>query len=125
MEQRSFKAGETIYSIGDPGHEIYLIRRGEIRLMAPVGGSRQLHHVATIGRGDFFGGLAFLDGRPRCDNAIAHRETDVYMLTMEQFNQLAEEHKQLALVLISAIARTLAYRLRYANGERTLLHALI
>lgn len=124
MEQRSIKAGEIIYSIGDPGHEIYLIRRGEIRLMAPIGGSRQLHHVATIGRGDFFGGLAFLDGRPRSDNAVAHTDTDLYMLTMEQFNQLAEEHKRLAFVLISAISRTLAYRLRYANGERSLLHTL-
>jgi SulP family sulfate permease len=123
LEQKSFKAGETIYSIGDQGHEIYLIRRGEIRIMAPIGGSRQLHHVATIGRGDFFGGLAFLDGRPRSDNAIAHTDVDLYMLSLEQFNQLADEHKRLALVLISALSRTLAHRLRHANGERTLLHA--
>ncbi|MFH2124279.1 MAG: SulP family inorganic anion transporter [Pseudomonadota bacterium] len=123
MEQRSFKAGEIVYAIGDQGHAIYLIRRGEIRITAPIGGSRQLHHVATIGRGDFFGGLAFLDGRPRSDNAIAHTDTDLYMLTLENFNQLAEEHKRLALVLISAISRTLAHRLRHANGERTLLHA--
>ena len=122
LEQRSFKAGETIYSIGDQGHEIYLIRRGEIKIMAPVGGSRQLHHVATIGRGDFFGGLAFLDGRPRSDNAIAHTDTDLYMLTLENFNKLADEHKRLAFVLISAISRTLAHRLRHANGERTLLN---
>jgi sulfate permease, SulP family len=123
LEQRSFKAGETIYSIGDQGHEIYLIRRGEVRIMAPVGGSRQLHHVATIGRGDFFGGLAFLDGRPRSDNAIAHTDTDLYMLTLEHFNQLADEHKRLAFVLITALSRTLAHRLRHANGERTLLQA--
>jgi len=123
LEQRSFKAGETIYSIGDQGHEIYLIRRGEIRIMAPVGGSRQLHHVATIGRGDFFGGLAFLDGRPRSDNAIAHTDTDLYMLTLEHFNQLADEHKRLAFVLITALSRTLAHRLRHANGERTVLQA--
>jgi len=123
LEQRFFKAGETIYSIGDQGHEIYLIRRGEVRIMAPVGGSRQLHHVATIGRGDFFGGLAFLDGRPRSDNAIAHTDTDLYMLTLEHFNQLADEHKRLAFVLITALSRTLAHRLRHANGERTVLQA--
>jgi SulP family sulfate permease len=123
MEQRSFKAGVTIYDIGDPGHEIYLIRRGEIKIMAPIGGSRQLHHVATMGRGYFFGGLAFLDGHPRGDMAIAYKDVEVYMLTLEQFNQLADEHKRMALVLLSAISRTLAHRLRYANGERTLMHA--
>jgi SulP family sulfate permease len=123
LEQCSFKAGETIYAIGDQGHEIYLIRRGEIRIMAPIGGSRQLHHVATMGRDDFFGGLAFLDGRPRSDTAVAHTDLDLYMLTIEQFNQLADEHKRLAFILISAISRTLAHRLRHANGERTLLHS--
>jgi SulP family sulfate permease len=45
------------------------------------------------------------------------------MLTMDHFNQLAEEHKRLAFVLISAISRTLAHRLRHANGERALLHS--
>jgi SulP family sulfate permease len=123
MKERSFKAGETIYAIGDPGQEIFLIRRGEIRIMAPIGGSRQLHHVATMGRGYFFGGLAFLDGHPRSDTAIAFTDVDLYMLTREQFNQLADEHKRMALVLLSAISRTLAHRLRHANGERTLLRA--
>jgi len=122
MEGRSCKAGETIYSIGDPGLAIYLVRRGEIRIMAPIGGSRQHHHVATIGRGNFFGGLAFLDGRPRSDSAISYTDSDLYVLSLESFNQLAEEHKRLALVLISAISRTLAHRLRQANGERALLN---
>ncbi|KAF0189992.1 MAG: sulfate [Desulfobulbaceae bacterium] len=122
MEQLSRKAGETIYSIGDPGLAIYLVRRGEVRIMAPVGGSRLLRHVATIGRGDFFGGLAFLDGRPRSDSAIAYTDTDLYVLSLENFNLLAEEHKRLAFVLTLAISRTLAHRLRQANGERAFLN---
>mgnify|MGYP003385092691 CR=1 FL=1 len=122
MEQRSCKAGEPIYSIGDQGRELYLIRRGETRIMAPISGSRQLHHIATFGRGDFFGGLAFLDGRPRGDNAIAHTDIDLFVLSLDQFNQLADQHKKLAFQLITAISRTLAQRLRHADGERTLLH---
>ena len=122
MVQRTFKAGEAIYSIGDHNRELYLIRRGTVRIMAPISGSRQLHHIATFGRGDFFGGLAFLDDLARGDNAIAYTDTDLFVLTIEQFNQLAEEHKRLAFLLITAISRTLAHRLRHADGERTLLH---
>jgi len=122
MEQRTYKAGEAIYSIGDPGHELYLIRHGEIKIMSPISGSRRLHHIATFGRGDFFGGLALLDGRPRGNNATARVDTDLYVLSLEQFNLLAEEHKRLAFTLITAIARTLAQRLRHADGELTLLH---
>lgn len=122
MQQRSFKAGEPIYAMGDQKQELYLIRRGVVRITAPISGSRQLHHIATYGRGDFFGGLAFLDERSRSDNATAQTDTDLFVLSLEQFNQLAETHKKLALLLITAISRTLAQRLRHADGERTLLH---
>lgn len=122
MQQRIVKAGQPIYSIGDQEQELYLIRRGAVRIMAPIGGSRQLHHIATYGRGDFFGGLAFLDQHARGDNAIAHTEIELFVLSLDQFKQLAEEHKKLALLLITAISRTLAQRLRHADGERTLLH---
>jgi SulP family sulfate permease len=122
MEQRTVKAGESIYSIGDQDRELYLIRRGVVRILAPIGGSRQLHHIATFGRGDFFGGLAFLDDHARGDNAIAHTDIDLFVLSLEQFNQLADDHKKLAFLLITAISRTLAHRLRHADGERTMLH---
>jgi SulP family sulfate permease len=122
MQQRSVKAGEPIYTIGDQERELYLIRRGAVRIMAPISGSRQLHHIASFGRGDFFGGLAFLDDHVRSDTAIASTDIDLFVLSLEQFNQIAEEHKKLALLLMTAISRTLAQRLRHADGERTLLH---
>jgi SulP family sulfate permease len=122
MQQRTVKAGDSIYMIGDQDRNLYLIRRGAVRIMAPISGSRQLHHLATFGRGDFFGGLAFLDDRARSDNAIAYTDTDLFILSMDQFNQLADDHKKLAFLLITSISRTLAQRLRHADGERTLLH---
>jgi SulP family sulfate permease len=122
MTQRSVPAGENIYNVGDQEHELFLIRRGAARIMAPVGGSRQLHHIATFGRGDFFGGMAFLDDRARSESAIAHTDIDLFVLPLDQFRQLAEDHKKLALLLITAISRTLAHRLRHADGERSLSH---
>ena len=122
MTQRTVKAGEAIYNLGDQDRELYLICRGAVRIMAPISGSRQLYHLASFGRGDFFGGLAFLDDRARSDSAIATTDIELFVLSLEQFNLLAEEHKKLALILMTAISRTLAQRLRHADGERTLLH---
>jgi len=122
MAQRTVKAGDAVYNLGDQTRELYLIRRGAVRIMAPISGSRQVHHIASFGRGDFFGGLAFLEERARSDNAIAATDIDLFVMSLEQFNLLAEEHKKLALILMTAISRTLAQRLRHADGERTLLH---
>jgi SulP family sulfate permease len=122
MQQRTVKSGKSVYGIGDQQRELYLIRRGAVRIMAPISGSRQLHHIASFGRGDFFGGLAFLDDRARSDTAVATTDIDLFVLSLEQFNLLADEHKKLALILMTAVSRTLAQRLRHADGERTLLH---
>ncbi len=121
MEMRSCKAGEIVYSRGETNTNLYLIRSGEVRIMGCVGGSSRLCHIATFGRGEFFGGLAFLDHRPRGNDAIASRDAELYVLTLDKFNYLAEEHKRIAFVLVSQLARTLAVRLRHTDDELTLL----
>ena len=120
MQKHLFAAGETIYSRGEAGAALYLIRRGTVRIFAAIGAGRT-RHIASFSRGDFFGGLAFLDGRPHANDAIAAVETEVYVLSLEQFNQLAEEHKKLAFTLVTALARTLALRLRHADSEIAML----
>ena len=110
-----------IYSLGDASADLYLIRCGEVRMLGSVGGSSRMHHIATFGRGEFFGGLAFLDRRPRGNTAVALRDCELYVLTQEKFNYLAEEHKRIAFILLQAVARTLAIRLRHVDDELRLL----
>lgn len=115
----AYRAGETIYSRGEPGNAIYLIRKGSVNIIAPLGGGRS-RHVATFGRGDFFGGLAFLDGLPRGNDAVAATDSEFFVLSQEQFERLSEEHKKLALTLLRALARSLALRLRHADQENAM-----
>ncbi|NTV68892.1 MAG: SLC26A/SulP transporter family protein [Azonexaceae bacterium] len=120
LVKRHYAAGDVVYSQGEPGDEIYLIRRGSVKIFAPLGGGRT-RHVATFGRGDFFGGLAFLDGLPRGNDAVAASDTEFFILSQEEFNNLSEEHKKLALTLLQALARSLALRLRHADNENAML----
>lgn len=121
METHSCQAGESIYSRGDRNTNLYLIRSGEVRIMGCVGGSSRPCHIATYGPSEFFGGLAFLDHQPRSNDAVASRDSELYVLTLEKFNELAEAHKRIAFVLVAQLARTLAIRLRHTDDELTLL----
>ncbi|MEI7431298.1 MAG: SulP family inorganic anion transporter, partial [Betaproteobacteria bacterium] len=121
METRTSPAGETIYARGDTDCNLYLIRSGEVRIMGYVGGSSRLCHIATFGRGEFFGGLAFLDQRPRGNDAIVSVDAELFVLAPDKFNALAEEHKRIAFVMVSRLAKTLAVRLRHADDELTLM----
>jgi len=79
MEKRSYKAGEMVFSRGDPGEELILIRRGVVRIQIVIAG--KLHyHVASFGRGDFFGEMAFFDRGHRSADAIAVTDTELFVL---------------------------------------------
>ncbi|MDR3298598.1 MAG: cyclic nucleotide-binding domain-containing protein [Candidatus Accumulibacter sp.] len=121
LEKRSWKAGETIFSTGDLGSDLFLIRKGEVKIIGSIGRGGAIRHIATYGCGDFLGGQAFLDNRTRGNDAIATRDCDMYVLSLEKFNYLADQHKRIALVLMTKLALLLSIRLRHTNEELTLL----
>jgi SulP family sulfate permease len=116
MEMRSFHAGEKIFSQGDASDELYLIRRGLVRVVLPLNGAGG-HHLATFGRGQFFGEMSFLDHAPRSADAFAHSAVDLYVLSRQRFETVSAEHKRLAIDLLEGLARALAVRLRHADTE--------
>ena len=116
MEKRSYKTGDKIFKRGDSGDELFLIRRGAVRIMLPLS-EQQSHHLGTFGRGSFFGEMAFLDGDVRSADAVAFSDTELYVLSRKTFNTVAEEHKKLAIGLMEGLASVLASRLRYTNTE--------
>jgi sulfate permease, SulP family len=122
LDKRSFKAGEKIFTRGDAGDELFLIRKGSVRIMLTLAGGKA-HHVSSFGRGDFFGEMAFLDGDARSADAIAFTDLDLFVLSRKTFDTFADEHKKASLKLMEGLASTLASRLRYANTELRALHA--
>lgn len=116
MQTRSFKSGERIFARGDTGDEIYLIRRGTVRIVLPMDATRQ-RHLASFGRGSFFGEMAFLDHQPRSADAIAFTDCELYLLSRGHFDTLVEHHKLLGLNLMEGLARLLATRLRQTDAE--------
>ncbi|MCY7387789.1 MAG: cyclic nucleotide-binding domain-containing protein [Burkholderiales bacterium] len=116
MEKRRVKQGEAIFTSGDDGDELFLIRRGAVRIVLPLN-DRQSIHLSTFGRGNFFGEMAFLDGAARSADAIAHNDVELFVLPRKNFDKLATEHKMVALNLLEGIASVLATRLRYANAH--------
>jgi len=116
MQARSFKAGERIFSRKDDDNSLVLIRRGAVRITVEIT-DRLTYHLATFGRGDFIGELAFLDRKPRSADATAVTDTDLYFLPRDRFDELATEHKMIAVQLLEGVASSLASRLRSADKQ--------
>lgn len=120
MEVRHVPAGTVLYERGSAGNELFWVRRGTVRLVAALDRGQE-RPMASFGRGDFFGGLAFLDGEKRPNNAIAVTDTEVYVLTRERFNEFAKVHRTLGFNLAMSMARVVATRLRRAETQLAML----
>jgi SulP family sulfate permease len=114
--ERSYAAGERIFRQGDVGDEIFLVRRGRVRIALRFDNGVE-HHVATFGRGDAFGDIAFLDRGARSADAVALTRADLLVLSRGRFDLVAEQHPRLGHQFFAALARSLAIRLRQADTE--------
>lgn len=114
VESRPVRAGEAVFRQGQQGDEIFFIRKGTVRISLPVDGKGL--HVASFGRGDFFGEIVFLDGGVRTADAIAEVDTELFVLSRRRFDALASAHPRLGQAVFAGLARVLALRMRVADG---------
>lgn len=114
--ERACASGEFIFKMGDMGEELFLIRRGTVRLFLPVG-EGNYHNLASCGPGDFFGEVAFLDRGHRSANAVATTATDLFVISRARFDEVSRAHPVVGVKMFARLAHALALRLRHANGE--------
>ncbi|WP_018150104.1 SulP family inorganic anion transporter [Leeia oryzae] len=109
-ELRLVKEGKRIYKAGGEGNALFLIRKGLVKLKAPIR-KKGSYHLATCGAGEMIGEMGFLEGGVYLMDATAAVETEVYVLTKEQFDQLSALYPDLAHALLYHMAHALAVRL--------------
>ena len=112
---RSYAAGQAIFKAGDTSDELLLIRRGVVRIVLPLGGT--YHNLASFGRGDFFGEIAFLDRGQRSANAIATTAVDIYAISRARFDEMSHAQPVIGVKVFARLARSLSLRLRRADAE--------
>jgi SulP family sulfate permease len=116
LVEKSFKKGNVIYSQGDSTGEIFLIRRGSVRLLLPFSVQKNVH-LSTLTQGSFFGEFSFLEGSPHYTDTIAASDTDLYMISRDSFDRFSEHHKKASLHFMQSLATVLAQRLKVTRTE--------
>lgn len=123
MKETSFAAGDTILKAGHAGDKLLFIRSGAVRLVMRLDAGGH-HNLASLGPGDFFGELAFLDERTRSTDAVAETGAQLYEIQREAFDAICRAHPDTGIKILKQLARILAFRLRRADAELETLHEL-
>jgi len=111
LQRLHVKAGEHLFSEGDPGIGVYVLTRGSVSIVSP-GGQR----YASFSPGTMLGELAMLDGQGRSAHAVADQDTEVYLLSREALDAVGASDPQLCSQLYRNMALHLAERLRVASS---------
>jgi CRP/FNR family cyclic AMP-dependent transcriptional regulator len=69
--------------------------------------------VNTMGRGDYFGEMSLIDGRPRSATVTARGEVTTLAIPTWNFNRLLDEHPE----MMRALVIVLCDRIRYLSDR--------
>ena len=108
--RRAFRAGEIIFHREDPGQVLYVIKEGKVKicLISPDG---QEMTLTILGKGEYFGEFALLDGLPRSTDAIASERVECYTLQRTDFHNAIMKNPKIAIQAMEVLSK----RLRNTN----------
>jgi uncharacterized membrane protein len=101
-----FEKGDTLFSFGDPGECLYLVRSGRVEVFVEsFQGDKIL--LAANEPGDIFGEISLLDGGPRTATAVAIETTECLSLDREKLQEFIARHPHAAIDLLTVMGRRL------------------
>lgn len=102
-----FSAGQIIFSAGDSGDSMFVVKSGEVELQ--VGGKT----VEIVGEDGFFGEMAIIEASPRTGTAVAKTDCTLIPINERRFQFMVQEVPFFALNMLRALSR----RLRNINHQ--------
>jgi CRP-like cAMP-binding protein len=110
MVEVTLPRGDSLFSEGEPGDRLYVIRDGKVKLVATSGDGRETL-LAILGPGEMFGELSLFDPGPRTASATALTDAQLLGLGHDDLQPWLTGRPALAGALLQALAR----RLRRTN----------
>src|SRR5438132_3702827 len=117
LEEKSFPPRTTVFSQGDQGDSFYFIQSGAVQVVLESAGGRK-ENIAVFGAQDWFGEMALLSGEPRSATIITVKETTVWRLSREAWDELIEKHPTWLLHFCATLSKRLAHlEQQYSQGR--------
>lgn len=104
-----FRKGDRVYSIGDPGTEMYIVQSGAVEIFRDAGSARV--RLAVMEKGDFFGEMALIESEPHSTGAQALEDCELIEINSTLFDKMIKGNIEIAVRML----RKLSIRLRDAT----------
>ena len=99
-------AGQTLFSRGDPGDSMYVVRSGVVEMWFKNDMGERIV-LETARAGDFFGEISLLDGGPRNASALVKEDVEALVVDRGDLDEFFRLSPAAALDLLAATGRRL------------------
>ena len=96
-----FRAGQRIFSQGDPGDAMFVVQEGEVDIVV---GEKV---VETVNAGGFLGEMALIDQSSRSASAVARTDCKLVRIDPRRFQYLVQQTPFFAIEVMRVMARRL------------------
>ncbi len=108
-----YQVDDVIFEEGSTGRDLYVVLDGKVDIVKRNGAERTL--IVRLGKGEFFGEMAVIDGSSRSATAIAAApHTRVMRINHARFVYLVSQQPAFALMIMDALSK----RLRVSNAAQ-------
>lgn len=108
VEVVKFKAGTTIFHVGDPGDSMFIVKSGEVSVTVKTKTGEKLT-LEQPTHGDFFGEISLLDEGPRTASAEAVTDVEALEVDRGDLDELFRLKPAAAMDLLAATGRRLRH----------------
>ena len=102
---REFHSGEVLFREGETGEEMFVIQSGAVVITKHTTDGES--PIATLGRGEFLGEMAILNGKPRTATATVTEDTRCLVLDKKTLEMMIAKNTEIAMRLIKKLAARL------------------
>src|SRR5205823_414697 len=108
LETLDCKTGTFLFRAGDAGDAMYVIEHGKVRICVRATDGHEVT-LTELGRGDFFGEMALLNGQRRSADAVVADGARLAILSREHFLSVMRSSPDIALEMLTALANRLRH----------------
>lgn len=116
FEEKIYKDGIAIFSQGDAGDRLYVVRSGFVEVVVGGKNGDKSKTLVNLGTGQVFGEMALVDRGSRSATVRSvGAETVITSISHEAFNKLCQQDTAIGYVVMRNIAADLSFKLRHRN----------
>lgn len=108
VKVEKYKKGDVIFKEGTYGQVVFLILKGRVEIVKILDEKKIV--IETLGAGDLFGEMSFVDSEPRSATAIAIEDAEIGLLDKmildAEFNKLSEDTREIIKTLVERLRKT-------------------